>query len=407
MKTIKQMLSYIPSNNNISLLKLILPLFFICFALGEISKIRFSGAISVGLFDITVVLLSIYYLKKIRRNQFRLKIPIIIFILASVFSLIINVLSFEPSQLFVGSLYLVRFVAYTGIYFVAASLTPLGKKYTLKFMTISGVFILLLGYIQYFLYPSLKNLFYLGWDEHMYRMVSSYLDPNFAGVIFVLLFIFFYVFQRQLFPKKYISILVLSATFISIILTYSRGALLMFVVSALIYSILKKNYKIIFAAIGSLLIVFIILSPRFYIENTNLLRTFTLGQRVESIRQGLYIAKENPLGVGYNTFRYARENYGFADTSAFGPSHAGAGVDNSLVLILATAGIPGFLAYLYLIFRMFGLGINNLKRNDMAIVLIVSLGGLLVNSMLINSLLYSFIMAWIFLIAGLTENNEH
>ena len=74
---------------------------------------------------------------------------------------------------------------------------------------------------------------------------------------------------------------------------------------------------------------------------------------------------------------------------------------------MATAGIPGFIAYLYLLFKMFKLGFINLKKNDMAIVLVVSLAGLIVNSLFINSLIYSFIMAWIFLIAGLTENKQH
>lgn len=86
-------------------------------------------------------------------------------------------------------------------------------------------------------------------------------------------------------------------------------------------------------------------------------------------------------------------------------SHSGAGIDNSLILILATAGIPGFAAYIFLLYKMFKLGFSRLSKSDMGLVLIISLTGLLVNSMFINSLLYSFAMAWIFLLAGLTENS--
>ncbi len=389
-----------------SFLKIFLPLFFIAFALGEIAKIKFPGGISVGLFDFSVILLSVYYLKKIWYKTFYLKIPIIIFILASVFSLVINILNYEQYQLFIGSLYLIRWVAYTGIYFVAASLSPLGKEYAHKFMMISGIVILLIGYFQYFFFSNLKSLYFLGWDDHMYRMVSSYLDPNFAGVIFVLLLIYFFVYKEKLFKNRYIGHFVLSATFVAVILSYSRGAMLMLAVSALTYSIIKRNFKIILGVIGAFAVAFIILSPRFYIENTNLLRTYSASQRFASMKQGIFIAKENPLGVGFNTFRYAREKYGYADASLVGPSHAGAGVDNSLILILATAGVVGFVSYLYLLYKMFKLGFSNLKKNDMAIVLIVSLAGLIINSLFINSLIYSFIMAWMFLIAGLTENTK-
>ena len=178
----------------------------------------------------------------------------------------------------------------------------------------------------------------------------------------------------------------------------------MLFVCALIYSVLTKKWKIVLGVVLAFAVVFVILSPRFYIENTNLLRVASTTQRLESSKQALSIFRENPLGVGFNAFRYAREKYGFKDLSPFGPSHSGAGVDNSLILILATTGVPGFLIYLYLIYKMFRIGSLSFQKNKMGLVLIVSLGGLLANSLFINSLLYSFSMAWIFLIAGLTEN---
>ena len=390
---------------NVDLLKILIPFFFITFSLGEIAKIQFPNSISVGLFDIAVVFLSLFFLIKIRKREFGLKLPIAIFIVTSIFSLAINFFRYEVSQLLVGSLYLIRWVAYTGIYFSAASLSEKGKRYALTFMMLSGIFIVALGYVQLFFYPSLRNLYYLGWDEHMHRMFSSFLDPNFAGVIFVLFFVFFYVFRNFFIPNnKLTQILILTFTFGAIILTYSRGAILMFLVCAAIYSILTKKWKIIGGALLAMLVTFILLSPRFYIENTNLLRVASTTQRLESSKQALSIFRQNPLGVGFNTFRYAREQYGYKDLSIFGPSHAGAGVDNSLILILVTAGIPGFLAYIFLLYKIFKVGFSKLSKDKMAIVLIVSLGGLLVNSLFINSLLYSFAMAWIFLLAGLTEN---
>lgn len=391
--------------SSVDILKILIPVFFIAFSLGEVAKIQFPNSISVGFFDLSVVILSLFYIKKIYNGKFSLKIPILLFTAVSVFSLAINFFNYEINQILIGSLYLVRWVAYTGIYFTAVNLNKKGKEYVLKFMMLSGIVIVAIGYLQLIFYPSLKNLYYLGWDEHMHRMFSSFMDPNFAGVIFVLFFVFFFIFRNELLKQNFLQYSILISTFAAIILTYSRGALVMLVISALIYSILKKDWKIIAGTISVLAIVFVILSPGFYIENTNLLRRASASQRLETSVQALGIFKKNPLGVGFNTYRYAREKYGSIDTSRFGPSHSGAGVDSSLVFVLVTSGIPGFIVYIFLLCKMFKLGFSRLSYNKMSLVLVASLGGLLVNSLLINSLLYSFSMAWIFLLTGLTENN--
>ena len=181
------------------LLKILVPLFFVSFSLGEIARIQFPNSITVGLFDISVVSLSFYILAKTRKSKFTLKIPIILFILISLFSLGINFRRYELDQFLIGSLYLLRWIAYTGVYFSATSLSDKGKKYTLRFMMLSGIFIVFFGYLQFLFYPSLRNLYYLGWDEHIHRMFSTFLDPNFAGVVFVLFFVFFFIifYQKQ------------------------------------------------------------------------------------------------------------------------------------------------------------------------------------------------------------------
>ncbi len=116
------------------ILKILIPVFFITFSLGEIAKIQFPNSISMGFFDLAVVLLSLFYLKKISSGRFVLKIPILLFIAVSLLSLAINFLNYELNQILIGSLYLVRWVAYTGIYFTAVNLNKKGKEYVLKFM---------------------------------------------------------------------------------------------------------------------------------------------------------------------------------------------------------------------------------------------------------------------------------
>src|SRR3990167_7492926 len=92
---------------NVDLLKILIPIFFITFSLGEVAKIQFPNSISVGFFDLAVVLLSLFYFKKIPKGRFVLKIPILLFIVVSIFSLIINFLNFEINEILIGSLNLV------------------------------------------------------------------------------------------------------------------------------------------------------------------------------------------------------------------------------------------------------------------------------------------------------------
>ena len=52
----------------------------------------------------------------------------------------------------------------------------------------SGLVIVGLGFVQYFFYLGLRNLYYLGWDEHL-SFIFQLLDPNFAGAFPALFFI--------------------------------------------------------------------------------------------------------------------------------------------------------------------------------------------------------------------------
>ena len=152
-------------------------------------------------------------------------------------------------------------------------------------------------------------------------------------------------------------------------------------------------------------LIFFILSPQFNVESTNLLRFASVEARIESSREAILIWQKHPLGVGFDTYRYARNKYGDKNFSYYGPSHAGAGVDNSFILVLVTTGIIGLGAYIYLIYKTFRLGFDNIKKNKFAVALIVSLAGIVVNALTINSLFYSFIMLWIFILAGFTESS--
>jgi len=243
-------------------------------------------------------------------------------------------------------------------------------------------------------------------------MFSSFFDPNFAGAFFVLFF-FLCLYQIEQFHQNKMRISLLMAIIISIFtvvaiyLTYSRSALVMLTVAVVFYLMLINKKRLIIISIF-FMIVFVFAAPKsFQTEGTDLLRTVSTEARLQSAEQGLSIFEKNPvLGVGFNAYRYALNHYEGLNTQYWQTTHSGAGTDNSFIFVLATTGIFGLLAYLYLLYKIFQLGIINIKKNKhYAILLIVSVVGIGVDSMFINSLFYVFIMEWLWILAGLTENS--
>src|SRR5258708_13426785 len=89
-------------------------------------------------------------------------------------------------DMLVSFLYLLRWVSFMSIFFAVIQLDQKFKKKIIWLLFADGLLIALIGFLQFFFYPSLSNLFYLGWDNHLYRLFSSFLDPNFFFAFFLL-----------------------------------------------------------------------------------------------------------------------------------------------------------------------------------------------------------------------------
>ncbi|MEK7502098.1 MAG: O-antigen ligase family protein [Patescibacteria group bacterium] len=386
------------------LLKSLFILIIFLFAFGEVIRIPFAG-LSIKLIDVGIAALTVYWvlfgvinLKKIKIDKKR-GIPMLIFFAAALLSLVLNARFLNINELFVSSLYLTRWVAYASIIFIIPMFDNSFKKIIIKLLIFIGIFIVVLGYIQYLFYPNLRNLYYLGWDEHLYRLFSTFLDPNFAGAFFVLYFLFVLNILIDSLKKqaRFFSFsigLILLFTLIAIFLTYSRSALLMLITGSFVFLFLntKKTFAILIVVV--FLSVTVLLPKAYKTEGTNFFRIASSQARLDSAKQAIEIFKEDPLfGVGFNAYRYAKDRHGFT----FGDweeSHADAGTDNSFLFLLATVGITGFIAYLYMWFKI-------LKINIRSKLLIVSVVAIFVDSLFVNSLFYSFLMFWIWILVGL------
>ncbi len=379
---------------------------FFSFVLAEVARIPVGNDIAVSVNDIVLLLLmSIWALHTVcSKKRFQIDASIVkaifLFVGICILSLLFNLKNLSGPEFFTSFLYIVRWAIYAGIYFVVYGFDKTFNKTIPILMCISGFVILILGYLQYFLYPNLRNLYYLGWDEHIYRMFSTFLDPNFVAVFFVLLLLlsldlFFKNQKINKFLFLFSGIISLMTLF-GIFLTYSRTGIVMLTVSICVYLCLqgKKMWVSGFLIVGILLLF---LSQLFFkVESTNIFRTTSSLARVTSSQQAIVIFSHSPIfGVGFDAYRYTNKRLGFSKESIL-PNHAGAGTDNSFLFVLATTGIIGFAAYIFLL--------RSILRINNSPLIISSYVGIFVASFFVNALFYPFLMQWFWMLIAVREN---
>lgn len=405
------------------ILKFIFIVFLGAFSLGEIIRFDLGSNIYIKPVDVVAVILLfswiIYnfksFIKKIRSDK--LFSPVMWVTVIMCISLAVNFKNFSGNEIMIGLSYIIRWILYASLFFIIKSFSSKFKEKILYMLLIMGGFFTLFGFIQYFFYSNLRNLYYLGWDEHMYRMFSTFLDPNFAGAFFVAYLIFLlgllsYFLKNNKIKQASLVGLISIFSLISVFLSYSRSALIMLLTSIFIFSVLTKKWHWIFG-FTLISLVFILISSRsFNVENINLFRITSAEARIDSAKIAINIIKDNPfLGVGFNTYRYAQVKYGFRNPVGSSISHADAGTDNSFLFVLATTGIIGLIFYLNLLWKILKRPYLNYSsygekdiRKYIAIIIASSMLGIIVNSFFINSLFYPFILAWMWILLGLISS---
>jgi len=382
-------------------------LIFILLPLGQIAKFDLGFKASITAFDIGLFLVLIYWIFyliiKKRKIKVTLTKPIFLFASICLISLLLNLKELILEQSLVSFSYLFRWIMYAAVYFIVANLNEEKKKKLINYIFYSGIIVLFLGFVQVFFYPSLKNLYYLGWDEHMYRLFSTFLDPNFTGIYLVIIFLLgIYLYLSK---KRKIYIVLSTLILIGVFLTYSRTAFITLLISAVSLLIIANKKKLILPIVVAILLITFVFPKTFKSEGTDFFRTFSAAARISTMQHGLKIFSDHPIfGVGFNSYRYFQEKYGFELTDYAVPSRAAAGVENSFIFVLATTGLIGFISYLYLLFRIFSLVLLS-KNKVLSKITIAVFVGLIGSSLFINSLFYTFIMFLMWILIGTIENN--
>lgn len=339
---------------------------FFSFFIGQIFRLNLLNT-SIPLIDISIVLLAlINFVQYIRQNNLKPKNKYFLYFLIFCWLfLFINLFIYQVYSL-KPIFYLIRLTSLLSLFIYPFDIEDKLKNYFLIFVVANIIF----GIIQYFIWPDFTYFNVNNWDPHLYRLVSTYFDPTFTGLLY--LFFIIILFLEKDFKYRQ-PLLILS--YIAMALTYSRSTYLSFLVAFAFIAISQKKIKIFLYSVLIVLLT-IILLPRQSGEGTKLERTSSIFAKIENYQEGLSLFLKSPLvGYGYNNLSFIRDSNS--------NSHAISGFDGSLLTILTTTGIIGF--------TLFILGINSFFHQS-SLLKKTMLVSLLVHSLFANSLLYPWVL---------------
>jgi len=355
---------------------------FFLFNLGQLGRISLNnGQINFYLYEVFLTFIFIWLFIKfklapLKQTFAKYKIIYIFFLwLLSTSVFRGNIISF---------LYLFRLLFYPLFFLYLSNLNI--KKNTLK----KGFFIFILitlisSFVQYFFYPDLHNLLYLGWDPHLNRMFGTFFDTSIAATIYSLIFL--YLFKNK---KYFLSIFPL----ICLVLTFSRSAYITLGLTLLINFFSKKYIEYALLTIAVFILIFTV-APKQFGTGVGLTRSFSLFSRIDDYKNALVIWKKYPLtGIGYNRIANIKKQMKIFNQKENIPVNSASSFSSSYLIILVTTGLIGLSLFLMSLWKVYK---NN--RNIFAYLFFI---GLL--SFADNILLHPFIMTIFGVLILLSDN---
>ena len=376
---------------------------------GEFTRIEISGISFLALDLIAALTIATWLLRKLLKKEKlmldRVSGSLFAFWIVALLSLLFGCAELSFAEFQFSLLHLLRFFGVSGLLFVARDCTKKDTPKISNALIFGGVLFALIGFALFQALPDFTEagLTELGWDPHIGRLTSTFLDPNFAGGAFAILLAI--VGGRFLREKKIerqsFMLLIAGILGLALILTFSRSALLATGFAGLVLGIFGDRRILI--AIVVVAVLGIASSPRLAErigELTQSIESFggesqqvldpTARLRVDSWDEGWRIFKEKPiLGTGFGTYTF-HQHFTSED------SHAASGSDASLLNVAATTGILGFV-----VFGIFLWNLTVVTFREKNWGFLAALAGLLVHSIFVNSLFFAPIAAIFFITAGI------
>lgn len=397
--------------------KIKLTLWFIFGAIitGQLIRIAFinKAGSAVQLIDIALALYVI--VGTLRGIILRKSLPkslAIIFLVGFVIWLPITLLFNSPlltnQEIILAASYIGRFILLAGTLVVTAWIwtDEVDRYWILKGIMLTSVILIGLGFLQLAVLPSLIELTKYGWDPHVGRMVSTFLDPNYFGMFLVMIFsvILGLLFYEPKSKNRLLSGLLALVTLVSIVLTFSRSAYLALAIATTIILFLRSPRAVILMLMTALLIGSQI--PR---AQERIVSALTIDEtarlRIEAWSETLQIIREYPiLGVGYNAFGPAQVRNRVRDDLS---GLAAQGTDSSLLFAMATTGSVGVGLYLLFYLALFWESITiwqqtkSWKIKTVSLAMIGIIPAYLVDSQFVNGLFYPYLFVPFALLGGI------
>lgn len=392
--------------------KLLLWLIFgylVIFPFGQLGRIEIIAPITLHLVDVAAFAFVFFWLISLAQRRTLpnppLKQEFLAFLAIAGFSLLLGSTKVVWQEAFVGFLYWFRFLVYILFYFGIWDLTRQDSQLRTRLfnaLLVVGASISVFGLFQYLIFPDLRILLSYGWDEHYFRLVGTFLDPGFTGILIVLFLVLLFSRSGQGRLEENVVLLLLGIA--SLLLTYSRASYSAFLGILLCLNIVRRNTKFVLIIL-TLFISGILVLPKPGGEGVRLERTSTIFARFENYKKAWEIGKENPLfGVGFNLYAFARGSTETCGNIEAGkPCHSASGADSILLFVFATGGIIGLIAYLYLWLRILLLGWRK-RFTDAGLALLLLTIALFIHSNFSNSLFYPWVLGWQAIILGIQED---
>jgi O-antigen ligase len=315
------------------------------------------------------------------------------------------------AQVAFSSLYLIRWSLYAAVYvFALAALRRVAAPRLIHAtLAACGVFAAF-GIIQSIFLPDFAFIVYpdaipyLDWDIQGHRLVSTFLDPNFAGafIMFGLLFIHAQGADRR--P----SYPLLALFWVALLLTLSRSSIIATFVGLGLLTFRTRSFRRLFVPLAAFVLVATLAADRL-IQYASAYNKLTFLDPSALARVGDWLLAwrvfiDNPLlGVGYNTFGFIRTAYGSAGagTGLFGS-------DGGILYMAAVSGIVGVALLGAVLWRLMTIGWRTYQLKELpqsvrvlGLALHVWIPSLVIQSAASNSIFYPFIIGLLFLMGGL------
>lgn len=406
---------------------------------GQLLRLPYLQGTGILISDFILGCIGIFWLyqlitkqSKIRFNKINL--ALIIFIIFTLVSLLFNIYTLPSYDSLISLFYYLRLFAYLSLFFIVQDF-PKQKSKVFNLTIGTTLAIALLGFLQLKFFPNFEVLRMQeeGWDPHIGRMLSTWFDPNFLGgfFVFVLSLLSGVIVVKFNKSKSFLNFLhskknlILTSLFflfsLSLVLTYSRSSYLAFLTAMFLLTLIASRKLLLIGAIFVVLLFSV--SDRMqtrvvdaYESAQSIFNPYSVDTldatarfRLESWKDGFALFNEKPfIGHGFNTLRYIQAKRGLTEWK----SHNAGGIDASLLTLLVTTGSLGLILFLSFIFQLLKKVYLNYKQESDVLIQGLNLGyfcgiiGLLVHSLFVNSLLFPFIMIFVWIFGGILSRQN-